>query len=126
MLSDDPDLAAAAADAFESMGALLYAAEAVALEQRRSLEAGLARRASAAAARAARLVERCESPLTPALRVEIEVDPLSSREREIALLAAEGRTSREIADQLYLSVRTVDNHLQRAYTKLGVAGRNQL
>lgn len=108
------------------MGALLYAAEASALEQRRALDAGLSRRASAAAARSARLVERCESPDTPALRLETEIDPLSSREREIALLAAEGRTSRQIADQLYLSVRTIDNHLQRAYTKLGVAGRSQL
>ncbi len=126
VVTDDPELAAAAADAFEEMGALLYAAEASALEQRRALDAGLSRRASAAAARSARLVERCESPDTPALRLETEIDPLSSREREIALLAAEGRTSRQIADQLYLSVRTIDNHLQRAYTKLGVAGRSQL
>jgi DNA-binding CsgD family transcriptional regulator len=126
VLSDDPDLAAAAADAFEAMGARLYAAEAAALEQQRSTEAGLARRASAAAARCARLVERCESPRTPALVVELEIDALSSREREIALLAAEGRTSREIAERLYLSVRTVDNHLQRAYTKLGVGGRSEL
>ncbi len=126
MLCDDPDLAVAAADAFETMGALLYAAEAAALEQRRAGAAGLARRASAAAARSARLVERCEGPVTPALWSETEIDPLSSREREIALLAAEGLTSREIADQLYLSVRTVDNHLQRAYTKLGVAGRAEL
>ena len=125
-LSDDPDLAATAVASFEAMGAFLYAAEAAVLEQRRCLEAGLSRRASAAAARSARLVDRCERPHTPALRVERAIDPLSSREREIALLAAEGRTSREIAEQLYLSVRTVDNHLQRAYTKLGVASRAEL
>jgi DNA-binding CsgD family transcriptional regulator/tetratricopeptide (TPR) repeat protein len=125
-LSDDPDLATSAADSFEAMGALLYAAEAAVLEQRRCLEAGLTRRAAAAAARSARLVELCERPRTPALRVERAVDPLSSREREVALLASEGRSSREIADQLYLSVRTVDNHLQRAYTKLGVASRAEL
>jgi len=41
-------------------------------------------------------------------------------------LAAGGSTSREIADSLFLSVRTVDNHLQRVYTKLGVTGRNEL
>ena len=31
-----------------------------------------------------------------------------------------------IAERLYLSVRTVDNHLQRSYTKLGVSGRSEL
>ena len=108
------------------MGAHLYAAEAAALEQQRSAEAGLARRASAAAARCARLVGQCEGARTPGLVVPREVDALSSREREIALLAAEGCTSREIAERLFLSVRTVDNHLQRAYTKLGVGGRSEL
>ncbi len=48
---------------------------------------------------------------------------LTDRERQIAKLAANGVPSREIADQLYLSTRTVENHLQRVYTKLGVTGR---
>jgi DNA-binding CsgD family transcriptional regulator len=52
--------------------------------------------------------------------------PLTNREREIALLAADGLPSRVIAERLYLSVRTVDNHLARIYTKLGVTGRSQL
>jgi hypothetical protein len=46
--------------------------------------------------------------------------------REIALLAARGGTSRAIADQLYLSERTVENHLQRIYTKFGARGRSEL
>jgi DNA-directed RNA polymerase specialized sigma24 family protein len=37
-----------------------------------------------------------------------------------------GQTSRQVAERLHLSVRTVDNHLQNAYTKLGVGGRDQL
>jgi DNA-binding CsgD family transcriptional regulator len=49
-----------------------------------------------------------------------------SRERQIAKLAAAGVPSKEIADQLYLSARTVDNHLLRVYAKLGVAGRAEL
>jgi DNA-binding CsgD family transcriptional regulator len=44
----------------------------------------------------------------------------------VALLAARGRTSPEIAEELYLSVRTVDTHLSRVYRKLMVEGRHQL
>jgi DNA-binding CsgD family transcriptional regulator len=52
--------------------------------------------------------------------------PLSAREREVALLAAGGLTSKEIAEKLFLSSRTVENHLQRVYVKLGVTGRAEL
>jgi DNA-binding CsgD family transcriptional regulator len=51
---------------------------------------------------------------------------LTSRERQVAELAAVGHRSREIADRLYLSPRTVENHLQRVYSKLGVNGRIEL
>jgi DNA-binding CsgD family transcriptional regulator len=53
-------------------------------------------------------------------------DPLTSREREIALLAHGGRSNREIADQLHLSVRTVENHMSRALRKLGFRDRSGL
>ncbi|MGH9243589.1 MAG: response regulator transcription factor [Acidimicrobiales bacterium] len=51
---------------------------------------------------------------------------LTRRERQIVLLAADGRSSRAIAASLEISVRTVDNHLGRAYQKLGVRGRGDL
>jgi DNA-binding CsgD family transcriptional regulator len=51
---------------------------------------------------------------------------LSAREREIAQLAASGLTSRQIASRLHVSVRTVDNLLQRAYAKLGIRQRDEL
>jgi DNA-binding CsgD family transcriptional regulator len=54
------------------------------------------------------------------------VVPLSRREAEIAQLAAMGLASKEIADRLFLSVRTVSNHLQNVYTKMGVASRAEL
>jgi len=64
--------------------------------------------------------------MTPALARGRTVVPLTEREREIAVLAASGQSSRVIADRLYLSVRTIDNHLGRIYEKLGVASRAEL
>jgi len=51
---------------------------------------------------------------------------LTDREREIAFLAADGRTSRDIAASLGVSVRTVDNHLAAVYRKVGVSSRKDL
>ena len=51
---------------------------------------------------------------------------LSDREREIALLAAEGRTNREIAAELFLSPRTVETHMSHALRKLGLSSREEL
>jgi DNA-binding CsgD family transcriptional regulator len=53
-------------------------------------------------------------------------EELTGREREVAMLAARGRTSPEIATSLYLSVRTVDTHLHRVYRKLMIEGRHEL
>lgn len=53
-------------------------------------------------------------------------DRLSDREFEIARAAMDGRTSREIADAEFVSVRTVDNHLNRIYRKLDLGGRAEL
>ena len=51
---------------------------------------------------------------------------LTKREREVAVLAASGITSKDIAERLFVSVRTVDNHLGRVYDKLGIASRAEL
>jgi len=51
------------------------------------------------------------------------LNDLSPREREVLAYVARGMRSREIADCLHVSVRTVQNHLQRCYEKLGVHGR---
>jgi DNA-binding NarL/FixJ family response regulator len=72
------------------------------------------------------LAERCEGAQTPALATGSEPVALTKREREVATLAARGLASRDIAETLVVSTRTVENHLQRAYEKLGVRSRAEL
>ncbi len=50
----------------------------------------------------------------------LDADPLTAREREIVKLIAEGKSSKEIADLLFISPRTVDNHRAKIMEKLNV------
>ena len=51
---------------------------------------------------------------------------MTRREREVAALVAEGRSNREIAEHFVLSERTVETHVSRILTKLGLSSRTQL
>jgi len=65
-------------------------------------------------------VRRLESGAMP------RAESLSPREREIAVLAAQGRSNMEIARELSISHKTVEKHLASTYQKLGVPRRMQL
>ncbi|MFJ9250455.1 LuxR C-terminal-related transcriptional regulator [Streptomyces sp. NPDC101776] len=117
----------ACAEEFEHMGARLLAAESAAEAANAWRRKGDTRKVTAATAEATRLADQCEGARTPILSsIAGDVEPLTKREREIALLAAAGKTSKAISQHLTLSVRTVDNHLQRIYLKLGVRSRRDL
>lgn len=51
---------------------------------------------------------------------------LSERERQVAMLARSGLSNRDIAQQLVISVRTVENHMYRVLRKLGLESREEL
>jgi DNA-binding CsgD family transcriptional regulator len=118
------------------------------LERARSLaEYGAALRRSgerAAAreplARALELAARCGArPLAARARDELTaagarprrpwrtgVDALTPSELRTARLAADGHSNREIAGELYVTLKAVEGHLAHAYAKLGIRGRDQL
>jgi DNA-binding NarL/FixJ family response regulator len=48
---------------------------------------------------------------------------LSAREVDVLALIAQGRSNQEIADELFLSVRTVERHISTIYEKLGAHGK---
>jgi DNA-binding CsgD family transcriptional regulator/tetratricopeptide (TPR) repeat protein len=121
-----PELARSV-DQFELLGCRLLAAEAAVAAADAARSAGDQRGATALSGRASRLVQGCEGATTPALAsAAAATQPLSEREREVALLAAGGLSSKEIAERLFLSARTVNNHLQHVYDKLGVRKRAEL
>jgi DNA-binding CsgD family transcriptional regulator len=86
------------------------------------------------------LAARCGArPLSARVREELKaigarprrewrtgLEALSPREMHVARLAAEGRSNREIAHRLYVTLKTVEGHLARAFTKLGIERRGEL
>ncbi|MFJ2061066.1 LuxR C-terminal-related transcriptional regulator [Streptomyces sp. NPDC087908] len=122
-----PEDVCESAEALEQARAPLYAAEAWAAAARLARVQHTKHRATTAMRRSAAMRCRYDGATTYLLHdAPEEAARLTHREKEIALLAAEGRSSREISEQLVLSVRTVDNHLHSTYRKLGVDSRRGL
>jgi DNA-binding NarL/FixJ family response regulator len=76
---------------------------------------------------AERLEERAMAELRdagarPRRRATTGVEALTARERRIAELAAAGRSTQEIAEELVVAAKTVETHLSHIYAKLGIAG----
>lgn len=120
------DALGASANRLAELGYQALAAEAASAARDALAREGRARDASGMARRAAELMAGTEGGATPLFTVIDSVVPLTRREREIAALVAAGRTSREVADACFLSVRTVETHLARIYDKLGVRSRGEL
>ncbi|GIJ24459.1 AAA family ATPase [Micromonospora lutea] len=120
--TDAPELFTVARE-FAGYGLPLHAAEAASRAAGAWRAAGEPRPATRAQLFAEVQLGRAEPAATPALRMAGPVSGLTEREREVALAAARGEPTRLIADRLHLAERTVENHLHRAYGKLGVTGR---
>jgi DNA-binding CsgD family transcriptional regulator len=117
---------AEAGEVLAAMGADLHAAEAMAEAARAFEREALKTRAAAALRRRDELLVACGPVRTPALHeLPARVD-LTRREREVVELAVRGASNKEIADRLFVSVRTAEGHLYRAFTKLGITDRAEL
>jgi DNA-binding CsgD family transcriptional regulator len=110
---------------FEELGDFLLAADTAAEAARAHERAGDKRAAALSTTRAANLAQQCGMADTPA-RDHLAPPKLTTREAEVAHLAARGLPNQAIATTLVLSVRTVEAHLAHAYVKLGITNRSAL
>ncbi|MGE3620502.1 MAG: LuxR C-terminal-related transcriptional regulator [Acidimicrobiia bacterium] len=111
---------------FEELGDLAEAVDAHAQAHQAHRRAGRQGSANLAALRVEALSRACGGLATPAVEAVRWDVPLTDREREVVHLVAGGMSNRAVATRLEVSVRTVENHLYRAGTKLGVSGREAL
>ncbi|WP_313674175.1 LuxR C-terminal-related transcriptional regulator [Mycolicibacterium sp.] len=112
-------------DDLETMGDRIAAADAAAQAGRIFERANLRGARLTAVTRAERIAAECGAR-TPAIGQAVVPLALTRREWEIAALVREGLSNKQIAETLSMSVRTVEGHIYRACTKLGVAGRTEL
>jgi DNA-binding NarL/FixJ family response regulator len=111
---------------FEEMGDLFAAADTAAHAAVAYRSHGSRGSAMTATGRAQRLAAMCGGAVSPAIREARQPLPLTSRERETIALVAQGWSNRRIAEEISMSIRTVEGHLYRASQRSGANGRDQL
>ena len=111
---------------FHDRGCDLIAAEAAARAARAFADAGRMASSREATALATKFAAPCGPVFSWALQLRPDAPALTAREREIAVLAARGLQNKQIAEQLVVSIRTVESHLLNACQKLGVDNRRAL
>lgn len=125
-IEGDAEVLEDCAAGFSDIGSPLWSAEVFGAAA--TLHEAMGRRSDAARCRATMdsAVDRLDRSRPLTVRGAGSRPTLTKREREVAGLAARGASNQAIADQLVISVRTVENHLQRCYAKLGVRSRTEL
>jgi DNA-binding CsgD family transcriptional regulator len=114
------------ADTFSDGGFSIWAAEGYSSAWSLYSRAGEDRLAARSARRSGEQLAVCGLLSAPFVLSQPDTATLSVREVQIASRAAAGRSNREIAAELVLSVRTVETHLLRVYKKLGIRTRSAL
>ncbi len=127
LAADDGTALMTAAESFAEIGTTVYAMEAAVDAARRFIAEGRQDSARRATVRAGELHmpdQGSEFPVIDGLDgVAVELTP---RETQISALAARGMSNQEIAEQLVLSVRSVETYVYRAMQKRGVTNRREL
>lgn len=125
--SEDPEALVGAGESLEACN--MYASAVFAYEQARAIfqERRLTARVTACARAASEAAAHLRTPPPPIPDGLVAgPTPLTPREREICELIAEGLRNHEIAQRLFLSVRTVESHVLSARGKLGAARRSDI
>lgn len=124
LASNDPEGLDRVADVAAECGACGVAFDASAVAMNLHRMSGSPTRALAAEWRCRRILDR--SPRYLSVAVEQMEPILSDREHEVVQRVVAGDSSREAAEALFISPRTVDSHLRRVYQRLGISGREEL
>lgn len=115
-----------AAEVMQQHGAIYHAATAYSLAVSLLRDAGKLDQTEAVEQRLLTMSEHLGVSLATLRARPPEHWQLTSRESQIAALAANGMRNQEIGERLSISVRTVENHLNRVYRKTGASSRSQL
>jgi DNA-binding CsgD family transcriptional regulator len=125
LLAGDGEGLLAASAKYRGIGDRAAAADAAAQASVAFDESQQHRRGLYAAALARELADECGGLCTPAVRTPAGLK-LSGRQRDVLELVVAGLSNRQIADQLVMSVRTVEGHVYRACQRVGAQSRDEL